>query len=305
MHRGGSQTQSIGIGTSGMLNIEGTDHLTISDRALLRKFKSLETARENFQQVGIYKQEVTTSVSRVVGHPLKSSLSLCDRALLRKYPDADSSLSSFSGAQSIEDSMLSCSPICGSFSSCCESKWRVRRRQRGILEREIRRKKTLEWTFEAICCTIRIKLALPTASSPRSQGLQFLHASLTSPSILNSGPPVFALLYFTLVKDQAVPMGYLQEFLSLEIPTRRAAKRSQISAASISDSMATTALSALRREGQQRAIEIGSIADQLVIAADLKPRKFRAKWQRAVYDGPTARTDAELARARTLGTTSC
>ena len=77
-------------------------------------------------------------------------------------------------------------------------------------------------------------------------------------------------------------MGYLQEFLGLEIPARRAA---------ISDSMATTALSALRREGQQRAIEIGSIADQL----DLKPRKFRTKWQRAVDDGPTARKDAELA----------
>ena len=32
-----------------------------------------------------------------------------------------------------------------------------------------------------------------------------------------------------------------------------------------------------------------------VIAADLKPRKFRTRWQRAVYDGPTARKDAELA----------
>ena len=48
-------------------------------------------------------------------------------------------------------------------------------------------------------------------------------------------------------------------------------------------------------KADQRAIEIGSIADQLVIAADLKPRKFRTKWQRAVYDGPTARRDAELA----------
>ena len=95
--------------------------------------------------------------------------------------------------------------------------------------------------------------------------------------------------------DNAVPMGYLQEFRSLETPARRAAKRSQISAASISDSMASTVLSALRREADRRATEIGTIGDQLVIAADLKPRKFRTRWQRAVYDGPTARKDAELA----------
>ena len=101
----------------------------------------------------------------------------------------------------------------------------------------------------------------------------------------------FALLYFTLVKDNAVSKDYLQEFLSLEIPGRRAAKR----ATPISDSMAATALSVIRREADQPATEIGSIGDQLLIAADLKPRKFRTRWQRAVYDGPTARKDAELA----------
>ena len=111
MHRGGSQTQSIGIDASGMLDIEGTGHLTTSDRVLLRKFKSSETVRESFQQVGIYKQEITSSVSRVDGHPLKSSLSPHDRALLRKYSDADSSSTLFSGMQSIEEPLLSCAPI--------------------------------------------------------------------------------------------------------------------------------------------------------------------------------------------------
>ena len=95
--------------------------------------------------------------------------------------------------------------------------------------------------------------------------------------------------------DNAVPMDYLQEFLSLEKPARRAAKRLQISAASISDSMAATALSVLRREADRRATEVISISDQLLIAADMRPKKFRTKWQRAVYDGPTARKDAELA----------
>ena len=119
--------------------------------------------------------------------------------------------------------------------------------------------------------------------------------SPSSPSVPDAVPPGFALLYYTLVKDNALPVSYLREFLSLETPARRAAKRSQISAASISDSMAATAPSVLRREADRRATKIGTIGDQLVIAADMRPKKFRTKWQRAVYDGPTARKDAELA----------
>ena len=44
----------------------------------------------------------------------------------------------------------------------------------------------------------------------------------------------FALLYFTLVADKGVPYGYLQEFLSLEKPARRAAERSLKAASSLS-----------------------------------------------------------------------
>ena len=102
-------------------------------------------------------------------------------------------------------------------------------------------------------------------------------------------------MYYILVKNNALRIGYLQQFLSLEIPARRDAKSLQVSGASISDSMASTALSELRKKDVQRAAEVISISDQLVIAADLKPKKFRTKWQRAVYDGPTARKDAELA----------
>ena len=36
-------------------------------------------------------------------------------------------------------------------------------------------------------------------------------------------------------------------------------------------------------------------SDQLVLAAELKPRKFRSKCQRIVYEGPTARKDLESA----------
>ena len=90
-------------------------------------------------------------------------------------------------------------------------------------------------------------------------------------------------------------LGYLQEFMSLESPARRAAKRALISAVSITDSMASTALSAFNEEAGRRATVAGTIADQLVIAADVRPKKFRTKWQRAIYEGPTARKDAEAA----------
>ena len=89
--------------------------------------------------------------------------------------------------------------------------------------------------------------------------------------------------------DNAVPLGYLQDFRSLEAPAPRAVKRLQTSAASVSDSMASTALIALRRESDHCAAEASKIADQLVIAAEKRPKKFRTKWQRAIYDGPTAR----------------
>ena len=54
-------------------------------------------------------------------------------------------------------------------------------------------------------------------------------------------------------------------------------------------------LDPLRRESEHRASVEVSISDQLVIAADMRPKKFRTKWQRIVYDGPTARKDAESA----------
>ena len=81
--------------------------------------------------------------------------------------------------------------------------------------------------------------------------------------------------------------------MTLELPARRATKRSRSFACSISDAAAASALSNLRQEDQRKALEVSSISDQLV--ADLKPRKFRTRWQRAVYDGPTARKDAEAA----------
>ena len=89
-------------------------------------------------------------------------------------------------------------------------------------------------------------------------------------------------------------MGFLQDFMKLESAARRAAKRQQAVAISISDSVAESRLRYLQEEiGKNALVEASSVADQLVIAADLKPRKFRTKWQQAVCEGPAARKDAE------------
>ena len=159
MHRGGSQTQRIGIDSTGILDIGETEQLSIADRALMRKYKSLETVRENLQQAGIYKQEITSNVSRVDGHPLKPSLSLYDRALLRKYPDANSLSSSFSGKQPLPSSAsisVSSPPVVYPIESA-----------RFFLERGIPRKQMLERTHEATTIGIR-------DFSPRLQSLLFL-----------------------------------------------------------------------------------------------------------------------------------
>ena len=82
------KSEPIGVDPTGTLDIGESVQLSISDRALLRKYKSSGKVEENSQQAGTYKQEISTSVSRVDGHPPKPSLSLYDRMLLRKYPDA-------------------------------------------------------------------------------------------------------------------------------------------------------------------------------------------------------------------------
>ena len=120
-------------------------------------------------------------------------------------------------------------------------------------------------------------------------------SSGTFPPKISPGMSDFARLYYTLVRDGALPIGYLDEFLTLELPARRATKRSRSFACSISDAAAASALSHLRQEAQRMALEVISVSDQLVIAADLRPKKLRTRWQRAVYDGPTARKDAEAA----------
>ena len=273
-HCGGSQRQ--GIVATAIPNVEASEFLSISDRALLRRFRQLEPAQKNFTSIEGSRLVGSASGSRVDGHHLNPSMNIFDRALLRRFPDVPPSLSAFSSTKQDEDSSLSCSAAVVPSPPCGDSKETTKKRKIFI---------GTESTKKAnICPEPRDNLLQKEEQSDTPGGFMPKDAmsivpstSLSSPSVSVAVSPDFAFLYYTRVEDKAVPIGYLQQFLSLEIPARRAAKRSQISAASISDSMASTTLSELRKKADQRATEVVSIGDQLVTAADLKPKKFRTK----------------------------
>ena len=248
--------------------------LSISDRALMRRYGPSGQQQESTRELDTHHGTVAV-VQRVDGHPLQGHLNLYDRMLLRKYsvpgnasmPSYCSSLSSIPPTTPPEES----------------TKKRRRFFKKGKLSRDM--KKEACQVQEGSPCGFLSQVAEP----PVRAGTTISH-SASSPELAH-----FTLLHHTLVRDGALPLGYLQEFISLESPARRPANRLQASAIAISDSSASTALVALRRESEQRASLESSIADQMVIAADMRPKRFRTKWQRIVYDGPTARKDAETA----------
>ena len=243
--------------------------LSISDRALLRKYKSSDQLQMNTRQPETHK-EITAAVRRVDGHPPEPRLSLYDRILLRKYSVPGTAVSPHVSLP-VES-----------------TKKRRRFHQKGKFIEEVSKEASQNENCqdqEGSPCGFSSKVAEP----PVRAGTTISH-SASSPELSH-----FTLLYHTLVRDGALPLGYLREFMSLEALARKSANRLQASAIAVSDSAASTALVALRRESEHRASIEKSIADQLVIAADMRPKRFRTKWQRIVYDGPTARKDAETA----------
>ena len=271
------KSEPIGVDPISTLAIEESVQLSISDRALLRKYKSSEQVQEISRQAETYK-EIIAGVPRVDGHPPGPPLSIYDRMLLRKY-----SVPGMETTPSYSSTLASSPPV----SLPAESmKKRRRFHQKGKFNKDVTRadpRNENSQDQEGSPCGFSSKVAEPPVRA----------GPIISPSAPSSELAHFTLLYYTLVQDGALPLGYLREFMSLETPARRAANRLQASAAAVSDSIASTALSALRRESEHRASIEKWIADQLVIAADVRPKRFRTKWQRAVYDGPTARKDAE------------
>ena len=103
------------------------------------------------------------------------------------------------------------------------------------------------------------------------------------------------LLYITLVSDRAIPAGFLAEFLTLEQSLSLSSKRAINIAANLSDAEAERLLTIDKKRRDTQILNSSAASDQLVLAAEWKPRKFRSKWQRIVYEGPTARKDMENA----------
>ena len=231
--------------STGTLDIGEPVNLSISDRVLLRRFNSSEQGKEDSQKTASFKQEDSKTVSRVDGHSPEQSLSLYDRLLLRMYPDAGTKT-----ILSISSSMVSAPPVAHSGGS-------VKKRRRFYVKGNsdkanagaVARNEESPDHGGSPCGFLSKVVEPPVHSGPA-----------ISQSIPVSGLFDFTLLYYTLVLDNAIPLGYLEDFRNLEAPARRAVKRLQTYAASISDSMASTALSALRRESEHRASLEKSIA---------------------------------------------
>ena len=244
-------------------------HLSIADRALLRKYKSAGQGQELPRQAETQKEN-TAAVRRVDGHLPELRLSLHDRILLRKYSIPETSFS----------------PVVPPPVESTKKRRRFHQKAKLIEEvtKGVSRYEDCQ-DQEGSPCGFPSQVAEPPVRA----------ATIMPYSVPSPGFSHFTLLYHTLVRDGALPSGYLREFTSLETTARRSANRLQASAVALTDSAASMRLDALRRESEHRASVEVSISDQMVIAAELRPKKFRTRWQRIVYDGPTARKDAESA----------
>ena len=87
----------------------------------------------------------------------------------------------------------------------------------------------------------------------------------------------FEHLYSTLVADGAVPAGYLSDFLKLEGSARRAAQRAHCKYATMSEATAEIELDRAKKLQFVRTEAERTMAHQLVMLADWKPRRFRTK----------------------------
>ena len=65
------------------------------------------------------------------------------------------------------------------------------------------------------------------------------------------------------------------------------------SSCAVSEATASMGLERHRKQEVSKEVEEQALSNQLVMLAELEPRRFRTKWQKPSYDGPTNRRDAE------------
>ena len=184
---------------TGIPNIEEPIIMSIADRVLLRRFNTSEQGKEVSQNSASFEQEDSKTVSRVDGHPQEQSMSLFDRMLLRKYPDAPTKT-----IPSISSSMVSAPPVAHSGGS-------VKKRRRFYVKGNSDKAN--------VGAVARNEESPDHGGSPCGFTSKVVEPPVHSGPAISQSLPVsglfdFTLLYYTLVLDDAIPLGYLEDFRS-------------------------------------------------------------------------------------------
>ena len=127
---------------------------------------------------------------------------------------------------------------------------------------------------------------LHTAKVQKVQATQQVHSQ--------QEPPDFLILYHSLVRDGVLPQGFGEAFSSLEQTENLAADRQDATASRVSNLQSAGWIDARNKQAAQLTKLEKTATDQFLLAADKAPRRFRAKFQQGVNQGPNARKGIEL-----------
>ena len=108
-------------------------------------------------------------------------------------------------------------------------------------------------------------------------------------------PEDVVILYHTLVRDGALPEGCEREFATLAKVIAPAAAREQRRMASLGNVQAAVWLHDHEKRKREEEKVVQQTEAQFQWAASERPRKFSSRLEKSLYDGPTARRDAEEA----------
>ena len=103
------------------------------------------------------------------------------------------------------------------------------------------------------------------------------------------------LLYRTLVKDGAIPEGWEPDFVKLMQVARQAGDRQLRAFSQVKNEDASVWLHEYHEKKAIAEMKEKQEAAQFMAAWEMKPRRYKTKFQRSLYAGPTARRDAEEA----------
>ena len=106
-------------------------------------------------------------------------------------------------------------------------------------------------------------------------------------------PSDFLILYHSLVRDGVLPQGFGEAFSGLQQAANLAADRQDITASRVSNLQSSGWIQARSKQAAQLTKLEKTASDQFLLAADKAPRRFRAKFQQGLYQGPNARKEAE------------